>query len=67
MTVSLTEIYRLARQLDREDRERLVDYLTDPPAPLLAHEILQTLSQHGESLRQHGVVRIGLFGSYARN
>jgi uncharacterized protein len=67
MTVSFNEIYRLTRKLDKADQERLVDYLINPPPPLSADEILQILHQHSDQLRQHGVVRIGLFGSHARN
>jgi len=33
---------------------------------LKAHQILQTLSREKETLRTMGVVKLGLFGSYAR-
>jgi predicted nucleotidyltransferase len=66
MSITIEEIYRLALQLDETDRQRLVNYLTQPPPALTVDQILKILNQHAEELHQHGVEQIGVFGSQTR-
>lgn len=66
MDLTFAEVYQKALQLEKSEQMRLIEYLTHPPAPPTAIEILQTLTQHVARLREFGVVRIGLFGSAAR-
>lgn len=67
MSVSFKEVYRLSLQLSPEERRRLAEFLTNPPLPPTAQQIISTLEQHLHELRKMGVERIGLFGSYARD
>lgn len=66
MSANIEEVYRLALQLDETDRQRLVDYLTQPPLELTVDQILNALNQHAKELHQYGVEQIGVFGSQAR-
>jgi predicted nucleotidyltransferase len=66
MTASLVEVYRLALQLEPEERRQLLDYLAHPPRPLPLDEIITTLQRHQTELRAHNVENIGVFGSHAR-
>src|SRR5262249_38656963 len=49
-----------------EERLRLIEELTASTPGLDATVILETLSHHLPALRDLGVAKIGLFGSYAR-
>ncbi len=67
MSLSFEEVYRMALKLPPDERQQLAAYLTNPPPPLTAAEILARLDSHADELRQMGVEKIGLFGSYARD
>ncbi len=66
MTVSFKDVYRLSLQLSQAERRRLADYLLSPPPALSAEAILAELEKHTAGLREMGVERLGLFGSYVR-
>lgn len=66
MTVSFKDVYRLSLQLSQAERRRLADYLLSPPPVLSAEAILAELEKHTAGLREMGVERLGLFGSYVR-
>ncbi len=66
MDQDFEEVYRKALQLPPDERKRLADYLLNPPLPISAEEILGKLNAHLSELREIGVERIGVFGSYAR-
>ena len=64
--VTFEQIYELALQLDSDERLRLIERLGASPSTLTAPEILDKLSENADALRELGVLKIGLFGSYAR-
>jgi hypothetical protein len=66
MSINFEEVYRMALKLPPDEQRQLVDYLIHPPPPLSAAEILRRLESHAGELREMGVEKIGLFGSYAR-
>lgn len=66
MSLSLNEVFRLALKLDVDERRKLADYLTSPPPPLSAEDILQMLNEHSQEISAFGVDQIGLFGSHVR-
>jgi predicted nucleotidyltransferase len=66
MSVSFEDVYRLSLQLSPDERQRLADYLLNPPPALTADEIVSTLESHTGDLREMGVQQLGVFGSYAR-
>lgn len=59
-------VYRQALRLAPDERQRLIDYLVNPPPPITVDEIMDRLKAHVAHLRDLGVVKIGLFGSYVR-
>ena len=64
--LTFEQICELAARLDSDDRLRLIEYLGNTPSTLTAQEILDKLNEHAAALREMGVLRVGLFGSYAR-
>jgi len=67
VSLSFKDIYRLSLQLSAEEQRKLAEFLLHPPAPLDARQITGLLSSQADQLRQMGVERIGVFGSYARD
>ncbi len=67
MSVNFKDVYRQSLQLSPEERRRLADYLTNPPPPPSADAILAALAAHADALREMGVQRLGLFGSYVQD
>lgn len=66
MSSDFEEVYRMALKLPPDEQRQLIQYLTHPPEPLSAAEILARIEAHAGDLREMGVAKIGLFGSYAR-
>jgi hypothetical protein len=66
MSVTFEDVYRMALKLPPDEQRQLIAYLTNPPPPLTAAEIVGRLDSHAAELREKGVEKIGLFGSYAR-
>jgi predicted nucleotidyltransferase len=66
MSTDFEAVYRMALKLPPDERARLADYLVNPPPPLTAEEILGKISAQAGELREMGVEKIGLFGSYVR-
>ncbi len=66
MSASFQEVYRLSLQLSEEDRQRLADYLVNPPPSLDSQQIVAVLTARANTLRAMGVERIGVFGSHVR-
>lgn len=65
--LSVDHIYGLAMQLDANDRRELAERLQNAPSGLTSADVLAGLDALAERLTALGVVRIGVFGSYARD
>jgi len=66
MSITFEDVYRMALKLPPDEQRQLIQYLTNPPPPLSADEIISRLESHAKELREMGVEKIGVFGSYAR-
>jgi hypothetical protein len=63
----ITQLLDQVSRLDTDKQQRVLDYAAHLSRRLMtAQEILDTLLKHLTELRQFGVVKIGLFGSYSR-
>lgn len=66
MSTNFEDVYRMALKLPPDEQRQLIQYLTNPPPPLTAAEIISRLESHADELRGMGVEKIGVFGSHAR-